>query len=520
MPDIKKVIIDRDLISFKNRKQNDEVNSILKYMKNSRAELFCMTQNQSKTGLKAMLRTSVIKNYFTPEKIIHLEGLNSFLDSVLTDSRIKPEEILVIGSSYHQLKIPIKKGCIPLLITKKTRSDINDIIVTKHIGRLNHLFKLKNKKGMEQLFNLNSSDIIQKNIFLPHEKILKKLIADKKTYIFGGGIIGREIYSRIDEDGFEIINIIDNDRKRTGESFLQNKIINIEDVKDKKSVIIIASGLYIDEITNQLIQAGYTNIIPFTIYNLFSQVKLRQDLSLYDDMQKDLLINKYKYISLYLNLHDEKSRNVLEGLIKYRLTLDHSFASKVSDSSKNQYFDKKIIKLDKNEVFIDGGGFNGETTMDFFTRTKGHYKKIYFFEPDAELFNESTKNLEAMENIEFYNKGVFSKKCIMNFNSTGTMNGSFDKNGITKIQVTSLDKTIDEKISFIKLDIEGTEKEGLIGAENHIRNDNPKLAICAYHRARDFWELPELIEAINSNYKFFMRHYSPTGYETVIYAIC
>ena len=68
------------------------------------------------------------------------------------------------------------------------------------------------------------------------------------------------------------------------------------------------------------------------------------------------------------------------------------------------------------------------------------------------------------------------------------------------------------------MDIEGAELEALKGAEQIIRNFKPKLAICAYHKPEDLYTLPELIKSFRDDYVFYLRHYTDTLYETVLYA--
>ena len=69
------------------------------------------------------------------------------------------------------------------------------------------------------------------------------------------------------------------------------------------------------------------------------------------------------------------------------------------------------------------------------------------------------------------------------------------------------------------MDIEGAEYKALLGAEKTIKKYKPKLAICIYHKPEDVWEIPWLIHQFNPNYKFYLRHYSLTSPETVLYAI-
>ena len=88
------------------------------------------------------------------------------------------------------------------------------------------------------------------------------------------------------------------------------------------------------------------------------------------------------------------------------------------------------------------------------------------------------------------------------------------------VQVVSLDRVLgDEIVSFIKMDIEGAEHNGLLGAEKQIRANRPKLAISIYHKPEDMWDLPGLILSFQPDYKLYLRHYSIAASETVLYAI-
>ncbi|MCL1983378.1 MAG: FkbM family methyltransferase, partial [Clostridiales bacterium] len=73
--------------------------------------------------------------------------------------------------------------------------------------------------------------------------------------------------------------------------------------------------------------------------------------------------------------------------------------------------------------------------------------------------------------------------------------------------------------TYIKMDIEGAELMALKGAENIIRSHKPKLAISAYHKPEDVYTLPMLIRSYRNDYKFYLRHYTNSLNETVLYAV-
>jgi len=77
----------------------------------------------------------------------------------------------------------------------------------------------------------------------------------------------------------------------------------------------------------------------------------------------------------------------------------------------------------------------------------------------------------------------------------------------------------DEKATFIKMDIEGSELEALKGAQNQIKVNKPKLAICVYHKETDLITIPQFILSLNPDYKLYLRHYGNFSTELVLYAL-
>ena len=121
------------------------------------------------------------------------------------------------------------------------------------------------------------------------------------------------------------------------------------------------------------------------------------------------------------------------------------------------------------------------------------------------------------------NKGISNVNGIVAFLENEELRGSsaIDKSGNTEIEVVRLDDFIpsDEKITFIKMDIEGAEIDALNGCKNILQKYKPKLAICIYHKPDDLWEIPLLIKRLVPEYQIYIRHYSNYLWETVCYAV-
>ncbi len=240
----------------------------------------------------------------------------------------------------------------------------------------------------------------------------------------------------------------------------------------------------------------------------------------YQFMLEDLLRNVDCYDWLYERLADEISRKVFTKLMQFRLIPDMQLIKSAYDGINHQYFDKAIVSCDENEVFVDCGGFIGDTTEDYI-RQYGKYRKIYVYEPSGDNIDACRKNLEKYRDVTVKRCGVGEKSAKMAMDTSKSSSSFVNAaQGQETVEIVSLDDDIREKVTFIKMDIEGFEIPAIIGAKDHIKNDAPKLAICTYHIISDMWEIPKLIDTINPDYRFYIRHYcEEQNWETVLYAI-
>lgn len=190
---------------------------------------------------------------------------------------------------------------------------------------------------------------------------------------------------------------------------------------------------------------------------------------------------------------------------------------------QQQYFDLPFLQEQKeeHEIFVDGGCYDGENSRMFAKWAGNAQKTVYAFEPDQNNLRICQSVLADIDGISYklIPKGLWSRDEMLDFCANANEGSRFCSDGEARIPVTSLDAVIDGKVTFIKMDIEGAEYEALTGAERLIRSYKPKLAISVYHKAEDIWELPGLLLSFHSKYTFYLRHYSLSSEETVLYAI-
>ncbi len=198
-----------------------------------------------------------------------------------------------------------------------------------------------------------------------------------------------------------------------------------------------------------------------------------------------------------------------------------NFGNILENMIQDQYFDLEIMRpISKKEVFVDVGCYDGMSSLNFGKWCKRDFT-VYAFEPQKENFSLCKSTLEN-NNISYklIQKGAWSEETTLKFKiSMGMASQLYGKDEI-EVDVTRIDKILaNEKVTFIKMDIEGAELEALIGAQNVISNNKPILAISVYHRFEDIFSIPELILKYNPEYQFYLRHYSIRSSETVLYAL-
>lgn len=223
------------------------------------------------------------------------------------------------------------------------------------------------------------------------------------------------------------------------------------------------------------------------------------------------------YQNLYNSLEDDLSKKVLDNILKFRVTHKNSYIKKIL-SPNPQYFEPDIYKVSESDYFVDCGAFIGDTLDTCLSITNGKIAGYYAFEPDS--INYKYLKQKTTSSIRAYKAGAFSKNTKLQFDNLSSTGSKISNNGTMVIDVVPLDEILkNKKVTFIKMDIEGSEKEALIGAKNTIQQQKPTLAIAVYHKFNDIFEIPELIKSFGVNYKYYLRHYTESLPETVLYAV-
>ncbi len=208
------------------------------------------------------------------------------------------------------------------------------------------------------------------------------------------------------------------------------------------------------------------------------------------------------------------------NIVKQKINIENIFSATYFYDD-DCYFIPEMNKANENEIFVDGGAYDGKTSLDFASWAENKYKKVFLFEPDEERVGAVKDNIKPLRNAELFPLGLWSEKTELEFDIIeGGSSRIVSDLGKVKVKVDSIDNICgDEAVTFIKLDIEGAELQALKGAEKTIKQHKPKLAICLYHKNEDIFEIPLYIKQLVPEYKIYIRHHSGSRLDTVLYAV-
>ncbi|MDE7294847.1 MAG: FkbM family methyltransferase [Oscillospiraceae bacterium] len=343
--------------------------------------------------------------------------------------------------------------------------------------------------------------------------------SDIPTIIYGASVRAEIITNWLEKKGVTIDGYAVDEKYYPKDSSFNGKPIYILEQYLSKNLCNVIVGFigFTQEKENEL--KTHKNIRKCYFLDFGGRFVLRNcDCRINEDMMEK---NKDILQKLRDDLADEESKLSLDRYIYQNTTGTYP----KEYTKKPVYFDDDIITLCENETFIDCGAYDGDTILEFTKAIKTQeksagYKKVIAFEADPTNAEKMKNNLAGLENIEIITKGVSDKAGVLHFAASGSVSSSIvSENGI-EIEVTTIDETVkDENVTFIKMDIEGSELKALTGARNTIKQCRPKLAICVYHKAEDLMTIPQYIQSLVPDYKLYLRNYSAEGIETVLYAL-
>lgn len=343
---------------------------------------------------------------------------------------------------------------------------------------------------------------------------IKPSLGGRPFVLYGAAKLGKAIIDICGEQGLTVDYVCD--RAVTG-YYGGVEVISPETLRGRFShaAVMVCSKKYSIEIRKNLMEFGFApdQIIPLPFeYPYCSSLR-----------SFEAHLPGYEWAFNFFE--DEPSKRLVLDMIRLILC-DRGLER---NTGCGLYYEDGIVPFSDSEIFVDGGAFNGDTAEEFLSKTeklKGG-RKVYSFEPDKVNFEKAAGRLSGLADVAVIQKGLWSCVDELVFKSNMAGDSSFIRaSGKDEyyVPVTSLDDCFSSEPecgwpTFIKLDVEGAEKEALLGAANIIKRRKPKLAICVYHKIEDVYQLPQTISDMRDDYQFCLRQHSRGCEDTILYAV-
>lgn len=332
-------------------------------------------------------------------------------------------------------------------------------------------------------------------------------LQDQPKYLFGRNVYANDIVEHINIDGF-----IDDFSSEL--NYMGIPIIQLKDVPKNALVLVLSGGS--TQSALQRVRSYDLECLDYFSFFRYSGLNLKE-VVFNEGFQDEFTKNRSKFEKIYELLSDEISKEQFYRLVNFKVSYNLDFLNGFKYLEDKQYFEDFLALCPSGETFVDVGGFDGFTSEEFI-KLCPNYTSVHFFEPDHNNIEKAKNRLKEYKNIHFYELGLSNQKAVLHFDCEGSTSKIVESGDIT-IHVDRLDDLVQEPITFIKMDIEGAEQQAIEGAADIIRQYHPKLAISVYHQAGDFWKIPEQIFEIRQDYSIYLRHYTESIYETVMFFI-
>ncbi len=170
------------------------------------------------------------------------------------------------------------------------------------------------------------------------------------------------------------------------------------------------------------------------------------------------------------------------------------------------------------DIVIDGGSHLGTFSRFALDRRA---RLVVAFEPDpacAACFRETFREEIARGRVILIQAALWDKQQILRFHEGGSsLDGEVldgnqtakESSRVIEIPATTVDEAVGrlklERIDYVKLHVEGSEKQALAGARQTLLRYRPRIAVTLDHHPGDPVDIPKLVREIVPAYKVCMR---------------
>lgn len=223
----------------------------------------------------------------------------------------------------------------------------------------------------------------------------------------------------------------------------------------------------------------------------------------------------HRYISANLGILrllyqwlDEDSRHALCRTLLYHLTLDLQYCT----PARFPQYEEPHTAVKPGDVVLDLGAVHYEN------RAYAEAARMKHFVDFGTSFAELTERWGHDEKTCLHQFAAYSADGLINWrpnvnpecNLLPNAFGLEAERGLPVVPCRRLDSWLEEtriQLAVIKMDIEGSEYDALLGAQRYIRRNRPRLYVCLYHQPDDLWRIPMLLHTMRPDYQFWFENH-------------
>jgi FkbM family methyltransferase len=170
------------------------------------------------------------------------------------------------------------------------------------------------------------------------------------------------------------------------------------------------------------------------------------------------------------------------------------------------YYQKKHTKIEKGDILLDVGTAEGLFPLTVIDKCK----HVYMVEPSRIFYNSLQQTFaKYKEKLTIFHVAVGNEDGVIAFDED-SLDGKVaetSKANTYSIDISKIDSLFknDERITYLKADIEGFEEEMLKGAEQTIKRNKPKIAITTYHTQNNPDEIISIIKGFVPEYNYYIK---------------
>jgi FkbM family methyltransferase len=343
----------------------------------------------------------------------------------------------------------------------------------------------------------------------------------RRIVILGAGRLGRRLLQGLQGTDIEVLAFADNNSETWGKAVDGIPVLSPRDAAKKYSqdttfVVAIwhpSAKPLIAALLHEMRALGCracafpvlfwrhsTNFLPYFFW----------------DLPEKILQHTSDILPAFELLEDDSSRNTFVDQIRLRLHADFEI---VAPDEQEQYF-PGLFSLSSEECMVDCGSYTGDTMQSFISQTRNRFRKIVAFEADSAVLPTLRSFVSGLgARVVLYEAAVGSRQGTVYFAGDGMGGGCVAGSG-SEVPCVRLDDALaSERVSLIKMDIEGAELDALEGAQHIIRRDRPVLAICGYHRPDHLWQVLSRLKSLVPKSALHLRSHCADGLDTVCYSV-